>query len=137
MTSICWFRLRSFCKKASVSKKHLKSKHLNSLPIAKEDCVLRSLVEKEEEIVLDDEKMNDSEEDIETYEDDETEEKGVAKESLTSAQRVRLKMVCDQLGGKYRAPVDLKLENRLPKVVSNKKMKDDGKVVERNGDKQR
>ena len=101
---------------------------------------MRSLVEKEEEIVLDDEEANDSEEDIDTDNDDASEEKiqkGVAKETLTGTQHVRLKMVCDQLGGNYRTPVDLKLENRLPKVVSNKKMMDDGKVVERNGDKQR
>lgn len=93
-----------------MSKTYLNPKHLNWLSIAKEDCESRSLVEKEMEEGLADEKMNDLEEDGKPGEDEETE----AKEVLTCAQHARLRFVCEQLGGKYRTP-----------------------VVERNGDKQR
>ena len=84
--------------------------------------------------------MNDCEETDKHEEAEEKNNKGVAKEILTHAQRAKLKIVCDQLGRKYRTPEDSMPETELMKVVLDKKTKDDGQVVrqpERNGDNQR
>lgn len=74
--------------------------------------------------------MNNLEED----DDVESEEGRVAKETLTDAQRAKLRFVCDQLGTKYRTPNHPIPDTDLPKVVLNKKTKDDKHGRNLNGD---